>query len=234
MESYLDEVNNNRKLGITALLENTVKNRNLNQITSLKLQAPMSINRLCMLSTYVPNLVELDLTDSFLPSFRDFAFKLDNLKVLKVASCNLKSLDGVWNIPNVEELFAPDNDISDLMLCSTLVKLTILDLSRNKIMDLTRLHFLNFCEQLQCLSLSGCPVAKIENFEKNVRNILPNLNNFNGNQSLEIEQVKPKLTIESIVCGNITAALRSRKTNYSGNKDVQFGDINKISDNDKK
>jgi len=51
-------------------------------------------------------------------------------------------------------------------------------------MDLTRLHFLNFCEQLRCLSLSGCPVAKVENFEKNVRNILPNLNHFNGNQSL--------------------------------------------------
>lgn len=62
--------------------------------------------------------------------YRDFAFKLDNLKVLKVASCNLKSLDGVWNIPNVEELFASDNDISDLMLCSTLVKLITLDLSR--------------------------------------------------------------------------------------------------------
>eukprot|EP00102_Acyrthosiphon_pisum_P023794 XP_016661004.1 PREDICTED: uncharacterized protein LOC107884077 isoform X2 [Acyrthosiphon pisum] len=194
----------------------------------------MSVNRLCMLGTYVPNLVELDLTDSFLPSFRDFAFKLDNLKVLKVASCNLKSLDGVWNIPNVEELFASDNDISDLMLCSTLVKLTTLDLSRNKIMDLTRLHFLNFCEQLRCLSLSGCPVAKVENFEKNVRNILPNLNHFNGNQTSEIEQVKPKLTIESIVCGNITAALRSRKTNYSGNKDVRFGDIHKVSNDDKK
>lgn len=61
---------------------------------------------------------------------RDFAFKLDCLKILKVASCNLKSLDGVWNIPNVEELYAPDNDICDLMLCSTLVKLITLDLSR--------------------------------------------------------------------------------------------------------
>lgn len=139
---------------------------------------------------------------------RDFAFKLDNLKVLKVPSCHLKSLDGVWNIPNLEELFASDNDINDLMLCSTLVKLITLDLSRyifcyivlnlftilsktkfskfyrNKIMDLTRLHFLNFCEQLQSLSLTGCPVAKVENFEKNVRNILPNLNHFNGNQTL--------------------------------------------------
>jgi len=55
---------------------------------------------------------------------------------------------------------------------------------RNKIMDLTRLHFLNFCEQLKSLSLSGCPVAKVENFEKNVRSILPNLNHFNGNQTL--------------------------------------------------
>jgi len=51
-------------------------------------------------------------------------------------------------------------------------------------MDLTRLHFLNFCEQLQSLTLSGCPVAKIENFEKEVRNILPNINQFNGNQTL--------------------------------------------------
>jgi len=54
------------------LKEDTVKNRNLDQITSLKLQAPVSVNRLCMLSTYVPNLIELDLTDSFLPTFRLF------------------------------------------------------------------------------------------------------------------------------------------------------------------
>ncbi|XP_025425987.1 adenylate cyclase-like [Sipha flava] len=219
MESYLDEVNNNnRNMGITTLLEDTVKNRNLDQITSLKLQAPMSVNRLCMLGTYVPNLVELDLTDSFLPSFRDFAFKLNNLKVLKVASCNLKSLDGIWNIPNVEVLYAPDNDINDLMLCSTLIKLVNLDLSKNKIMNLTRLHFLNFCEHLRCLSLTGCPVAKIENFEKNIREILPNLEQFNGNQTAEIENVKPKLTIQSIVCGNITAALRSKKANHKGNR----------------
>ncbi|VVC44596.1 Leucine-rich repeat,Leucine-rich repeat domain, L domain-like [Cinara cedri] len=220
MDPYLDEINNNtRNMGITTLLEDTVKNKNLDQITSLKLQAPMSVNRLCMLGTYVPNLVELDLTDSFLLSFRDFAFKLDNLKILKVASCNLKTLDGVWNIPNVEELYAPDNEISDLMLCSTLVKLVTLDLSRNKIMDLTKLHFLNFCEQLQNVSLSGCPVAKMDNFDKKVHAILPNLNQLNGNQTLNIEEIeKPKLTIESIVCGNITAALRKRKITNNGNK----------------
>lgn len=51
-------------------------------------------------------------------------------------------------------------------------------------MDLTRLHFLNFCEQLQCLSLTGCPVAKIDNFDKKVHTILPNLTQFNGNKAL--------------------------------------------------
>lgn len=51
-------------------------------------------------------------------------------------------------------------------------------------MDLTRLHFLNFCEQLRSLSLSGCPVAKIESFEKKVFTILPNLNQLDGNQTL--------------------------------------------------
>lgn len=51
-------------------------------------------------------------------------------------------------------------------------------------MDLTRLHFLNFCEQLQNLSLTGCPVAKVEHFEKNVHSILPNLNHLNGNVTL--------------------------------------------------
>lgn len=51
-------------------------------------------------------------------------------------------------------------------------------------MDLKKLHFLNFCEQLQYLSLSGCPVVKIENFEKKVGKILPNLKQINGNQTL--------------------------------------------------
>jgi len=34
----------------------------------------------------------------------------------------------------------------------------------------------------------------------------------------EIERAKPKLTIESIVCGNITAALRSRRFQQNRNK----------------
>lgn len=51
-------------------------------------------------------------------------------------------------------------------------------------MNLTKLHFLNFCEQLQNLSLSGCPVTKIENFEKKVNEILPNVKQLNGNQTL--------------------------------------------------
>lgn len=51
-------------------------------------------------------------------------------------------------------------------------------------MDLTKLHYLNFCEQLQCLSLSGCPVAKIKHFDKKVHTILPNLNQLNGNKTL--------------------------------------------------
>lgn len=77
---------------------------------------------------------------------------------------------------------------------------------RNKIMDLTRLHFLNFCEQLQNLSLSGCPVAKIENFEKKVRNILPNINQFNGNQTLgkpfNVRKILLKKNVLNIYCGN--------------------------------
>lgn len=51
-------------------------------------------------------------------------------------------------------------------------------------MNLTRLHFLNFCEKLQNLSLVGCPVAKIDNFEKKVNEILPNVKKLNGNQTL--------------------------------------------------
>ncbi|XP_050441482.1 leucine-rich repeat-containing protein 56-like [Adelges cooleyi] len=137
-----------------------------------------------MLSTYVPNLVQLDLTDSFLPSLRDFAFKLDNLKILTVTSCGLRSLDGIWNVPNIEELYAADNDISDITLCSTLTDLTVLDFARNKIMNLSKLHFLNFCERLRCLTLSGCPVAKIEDFNKKIREILPKLSELNGIQSL--------------------------------------------------
>jgi len=65
---HFNSININTKLFY--FKEDTVKNKTLDQITSLKLQAPMSVNRLCMLSTYVPNLVELDLTESFLPSFR--------------------------------------------------------------------------------------------------------------------------------------------------------------------
>ncbi|XP_050519980.1 acidic leucine-rich nuclear phosphoprotein 32-related protein-like [Daktulosphaira vitifoliae] len=215
MDYDLDEINNNNNIGITALLEDTVRQKKLEQITSLKLQVPMTVNRLCMLSTYVPNLIELDLTDSYLSSFRDFAFKLNNLKILRVASCNLKSLDGIWNVPNIEELYAPDNDLSDILLCSALSKLVVLDLTRNKIINLLKLHFLNFCKELHTLTLTGCPVTKIENFEKRVFEILPHIKELNGNQLTEPLKIEDhtSATIDMVVCGNITAALRSKKKN---------------------
>jgi len=48
---------------------------------------------------------------------------------------------------------------------------------------LTRLHYLNFCEKLKCLSLSGCPVTKIDNFEDLVTEMLPHVYRLNGNQT---------------------------------------------------
>ena len=63
------------------------------------------VTSLSELGNFLPNLVELKLTEpSYLPSLRKFGSCL-NLKILWASAVGMESLDGTSGIPNLTELY---------------------------------------------------------------------------------------------------------------------------------
>lgn len=102
----------------------------LDSIVKVKLQV-IAVD-LCLqhLSIYTPNLTELILDGSVLLSLRDLGCDLKNLKILRVIRCNLTSLDGMFGLESLVELYAGNNRIEDLSPCAFLPYIRILDLRK--------------------------------------------------------------------------------------------------------
>jgi len=60
-------------------------------------------------------------------------------------------------------------------LCKNFPKLTVLRLSHNKINNFTDLNGLKGCTELRVLNLDGNPLTKQDNYEKRIRELIPNL-----------------------------------------------------------
>jgi Leucine-rich repeat (LRR) protein len=61
------------------------------------------------------NLKELKLSNSNIPSLSDLGNSFSNLKILWVAKCSLRSLDGLIFFESLQELYAQFNFIEDII-----------------------------------------------------------------------------------------------------------------------
>ncbi|MCL2083386.1 MAG: protein phosphatase 1 regulatory subunit 42 [Oscillospiraceae bacterium] len=75
---------------------------------------------------------------------------------------DIKSLKGINNLPNLKNIYAPDNSIADLTGIEKLTKLELLDFSRNKITSFSGLEKLT---NLIDLKLSGNQLTDIRGIE---------------------------------------------------------------------
>jgi Leucine-rich repeat (LRR) protein len=80
-------------------------------------------------------------------------------------------------IQTLEELDIQENGIESVPkdICKNFPKLTVLRLSHNKIKNVADLQGLKGCTELRVLNLDGNPVTKQDNYEKRIRELLPNL-----------------------------------------------------------
>jgi hypothetical protein len=118
------------------------------------------------------NLKFLKLNDSFIQSIEDLGSNFKNLKILQINNCKLKDLTGIICFEQLEILEAKNNEISDLIeleMCSSIKKL---NLENNSIENDQNIYFLSSLEDLEYINLLGNP---IKNYEKKLKELLPNL-----------------------------------------------------------
>ncbi|KAL9648180.1 hypothetical protein ABK040_009184 [Willaertia magna] len=132
-------------------------------------------NSLGDLGSKVPNLEELKLNNSTIPSVRDLGTSLRNVKILWLSRCGLSELDGIFAFPRLKELYLSFNDIEDISNLSSLRELEILDLEGNNIENEGQVLFLQGCKKLISLTLDGNPFSRINTYREIVASYLPNL-----------------------------------------------------------
>lgn len=102
---------------------------NLETITQIKLRVISRDLSLQNLNNYMPALRELILDGSIISSLRDLGCGLRNLRVLKINSCGISCIDGVFQFESLEEFYAANNKIEDITPCSFLPFIKILNFS---------------------------------------------------------------------------------------------------------
>ena len=118
------------------------------------------------------NLKFLKLNDSFIQSIDDLGTNFRNLKILQINNCKLKDLSGIICFEQLEILEAKNNEISDLIELEMSTSIKKLNLENNLIENDENIYFLSSLDNLEYVNLLGNP---IKNYEKKLKELLPNL-----------------------------------------------------------
>ena len=122
-----------------------------------------------------PNLIELKLSGSSIPSVRELGTEWCQLEVLWLVRCCLNDIDGISAFPKLKELYCAFNNISSLSGLMFHDSIQILDLEGNKISEFCEIESLSFCYSLNSLNLEGNPVSFEETYRVKVFKTLTTL-----------------------------------------------------------
>ena len=117
---------------------------------------------------------------------------INQIQLLNVSGQQLKDINSLSRLTNLEDLQLSNNEIEDLTVLRSLTELVVLDLSNNEIIDLTPLENL---EKLQYLNLSQNKIKSIEP--------LSNLHGLKGlilteNEGLDLSPIKKMTNLKSL------------------------------------
>ena len=85
----------------------------------------------------------LKLNDSVIRCFRDIGTSFKNVRVLHLARCEIKEVQGIQAFEQLEELYISFNEIDDLFDISFLEHLSVLDFEGNNVSKVDQLYYLN-------------------------------------------------------------------------------------------
>jgi len=150
----------------------------LSEVVTIELTVDTTDSSLGCFGNYLPNLRQLRLSGSRIPSIRDLGTSLKALQVLWMSRCGLKDLDGISSIGSLKELYLSYNEIEDVSPLSMVDSLELVDLESNLIESLEQVEFLCMCSSLTTLSLEGNPITTTlttAEYRKELSTLLPSL-----------------------------------------------------------
>jgi len=166
----------------------------LEKVTKVEMKVDLSFNSLQQGGEILKGLQQLKLNNSIITSLRDIGNSFRNLEILWVSKCGLKDLAGLSSFPKLSELYAPYNNINDLSDIIFHSSLEILDLEGNDIQDLKTVANLKTLDKLNSLALGSNPVCTVKNYEKQVCDLLPQIQYLNDEPR---DQIHAKLPSQS-------------------------------------
>ena len=128
-------------------------------LPKIELRVDTSSHNLQVTGEILTSLEYLKLNDSIIRSFRDIGTSFKNVRVLHIARCELKEVQGIQAFEQLEELYISFNDIDDLFDISFLEHLSVLDFEGNNVQDLSQLMYLKRLRKLTDVNMKHNPVS---------------------------------------------------------------------------
>eukprot|EP01033_Poteriospumella_lacustris_P008683 gene8683-6244_t len=154
--------------------------KDLSKVEYISLQIDTKEQALYDLSDILPNLKHLVLDNSHIGSIRDLGTGLRLITSLSLSGCNLRDLDGIGVLVGLQELCLSDNLLSDISPLTLHENLENLNLTNNRIADLTFGVVLASCPKLRSLFLSRNPVEKLSKYRAVVAFLLSGVEMLDG------------------------------------------------------
>lgn len=108
----------------------------LTALTKIELRVDTACHNLQVTGEILPSLEFLKLNDSVIRCFRDLGTSFKNVRVLHLARCEIREVQGIQAFNQLEELYISFNELEDLFDISFLEHLTILDMEGNNLRSL--------------------------------------------------------------------------------------------------
>ena len=116
----------------------------------------------------LPNLIQLKLSGSNIPTIRDLGTSLYSLRVLWLNRSGVTSIAGVSSLTALEELYLAFNHLTDLSPAAGCLTLQTLDAEGNQVESVDDIHILGQCPMLTSLTLEGNPIQRLSCYNKKV------------------------------------------------------------------
>lgn len=133
--------------------------KSLSTLTKIEMRVDTSCHNLQTIGEILCSLEYLKMSDSLIKCFRDIGSSFKCVRVLHLARCELREVQGIQAFLQLEELYLGFNDIAELFDVGFLEHLAVLDLEGNAVRSLDQLFYLRRCQQLTDLNLRGNPVS---------------------------------------------------------------------------
>jgi hypothetical protein len=141
-------------------LKRATNQSDLSRVNRLQIKVNSSYQSLLDLNTLLPNLTNLILDTSTIMSIRDLGVGLRQLVTLSLSDCGLVDLDGIGVLTGLIHLTLCDNSISDVAPLAMHENIEKLDISGNKLSDISIADPLSSCPNLRSLNMSGNPICQ--------------------------------------------------------------------------